>query len=244
MKYHTQYIKLFYRWASDMALPLFLKFNISANQISFSRIFLVIFGSFFILYDDLIYKFLTFFFIFLFSFADALDGTVAAVKKKTFLGLWLDPLFDRLGILIIFLCISIKFSANSVYVIIIFLTLFFYIIRSLIGTDIRNKNKFSKFKEYQQKEIEKKLSNNEAVEEEIITLKNFKKKNFNMKNIFKFLFHQFAPHTHNIFLYIIFFNLFSLLQEGIILLFFMNLFYYFYEVYKITNIAITLDREI
>ena len=55
MKYHTQYIKLFYRWLSDKLLPFFLKFDISANQISFSRIFLVIFGSFFILYDDLMY---------------------------------------------------------------------------------------------------------------------------------------------------------------------------------------------
>ena len=242
MKYHTQYIKLFYRWLSDKLLPFFLKFDISANQISFSRIFLVIFGSFFILYDDLIYKLLTFFFIFLFSLTDALDGAVASVKKKTYLGLWLDPLFDRLGILIVFLCISIKLYANSFYVILIFLTLFFYIIRSLIGTDIRNKNKFLKFKEYQQKENQKKFINNKA-QEEVITLKSLKKKNLSIKNVFRFFFHKFAPHTHNIFLYIMFFNLFDFLAEGIILLFFMNLFYYFYEVYKVTNIAIALDRE-
>ena len=154
----------------------------------------------------------------------------------------MDPLFDRLGILIVFLCISIKLYANSFYVILIFLTLFFYIIRSLIGTDIRNKNKFLKFKEYQQKENQKKLINNKA-QEEVITLKSLKKKNLSIKNVFRFFFHQFAPHTHNIFLYIIFFNLFDFLVEGIILLFFMNLFYYFYEVYKVTNIAIALDRE-
>ena len=44
MKYHTQYIKLFYRYLSEKISPLIIKANISANTLSISRIFIIILG--------------------------------------------------------------------------------------------------------------------------------------------------------------------------------------------------------
>lgn len=236
MKYHTQYIKLFYRYLSELLLPVFIKLKISANSISISRIFLAIFGGLLLISNNFVLNLLSCVCIFLFSFFDALDGSVASKTQKSYLGLWVDPLFDRLGLLIIFSCISVKFFLQNEHLIIFFpfLNLFFYFQRSLIGSDIRTKEKFIKFKEF--------YSIREKDNKSTHTINNLKKSP-SLKNILSLIFHQFSPHTHNQFLYLIFFILFQKLVIGLTFLMLFNFIWYLYESYKVTKISIDLDKE-
>ena len=132
MKYHTQYIKLFYRYLSEKISPLIINSNISANTLSVSRIFIVIFAGIFILIDNYFFHILSCFLLFLFSFFDALDGSIASKTKKSNFGLWIDPLFDRLGLLIIFTSCAIYFYNNQNYYLIFFSIFMFIFLYSKI----------------------------------------------------------------------------------------------------------------
>ncbi|MDC0563154.1 CDP-alcohol phosphatidyltransferase family protein [Candidatus Pelagibacter ubique] len=238
MKYHTQYIKLFYRYLSEKISPLIIETNISANAISISRIFIAIFAGVLLLIENYFFHLFSCFFLFLFSFFDALDGSIAAKTKKSNLGLWVDPLFDRLGLLIVFFCFSMYFFNQRSYILMIFpfLNLFFYMQRSLIGSDIRTKDKFIQFRRL--------YSPEKSNEEKTYTLKNIQDNEFNLKNIKSLLIHQFAPHTHNQIIYLIIFIMFQQISLGMILLFLINFAWYIYESYKVTKISIKLDKKI
>ena len=236
MKYHSQYIKLFYRYLSEKITPILIKFGISANFISFIRIFVISIASYLIIADSYLYWLISCFLIFLFSFFDALDGSIASKTKKSSLGLWLDPLFDRLGLLILISAISFYFYINDEIILIFvpYLTLFFYYQRSLIGSDIRTKTKFEKFKEiYTQKDNEKKAN----------TIEIIRSTKIKFKNLLTFLFHQFAPHTHNQFLYIIIFLILKMIKIGMVFLLIINFLWYLYEVIKVTKISISIDQN-
>ena len=151
-KIHTQYIKILYRYIGDKISPKIKTFNISANQITLSRIFFVILGSLLILSDLLVSKIFTLAFFFIFSLFDALDGSLARITKKSFLGMWLDPVIDRLGLTVIFSFFGIKIYIDtniSDYLIIInFLILVLYFIKYGLLSDISLKNKYLSFRNY------------------------------------------------------------------------------------------------
>ena len=236
MKYHSQYIKLFYRFLSEKVSPIMVKYNISANAISISRIIFAILAGVLYLSEYYIFHILSAIFLFIFSFFDALDGSIAQKTKKSYFGLWIDPLFDRLGLLIIFSCISLKLYnlGENLMVLIPLLNFFFYIQRSLIGSDIRTKEKFIKFREFYS------LPKNENTTE---TVNDLTKKSLSIKRLLKFVFHQFSPHTHNQIIYLMIFIIVNQMKMGITVLFTINLFWYLYEVYKVTKISIKLDNK-
>jgi phosphatidylglycerophosphate synthase len=238
MKYHTQYIKLFYRYLSEKISPLIIKANISANTLSISRIFIIILAGITLLTENYFFHLFSCLFLFLFSFFDALDGSIAAKTKKSYLGLWVDPLFDRLGLLIIFVCFAIYFFNQQSYILMTFpfLNLFFYMQRSLIGSDIRTKDKFIEFR--------KLYSPDKSNDEKTYTFKKIQDNELNFKNIKTFVIHQFAPHTHNQIIYLIIFILIQQIKLGMTFLLLINFAWYIYESYKVTRISIELDKEI
>ena len=238
MKYHTQYIKLFYRYLSEKIAPLIIKAKISANALSISRIFLSIISGILLLFENYFFQIFACFFLFLFSFFDALDGSIAAKTKKSNLGLWVDPLFDRLGLLIIFTSISFLFFNNENYIFMIFpfLILFFYTQRSLIGSDIRTKEKFTQFRELYS------LSKNKI--ENTLTIKDIREEKITLKKLKSILVHQLAPHTHNQILYLIIFIIIQKITLGIIFLLLVNFIWYIYESYKVTKISLKLDKKV
>lgn len=246
-KIHTQYIKILYRYIGDKISPKIKTFNISANQITLSRIFFVILGSLLILSDLLVSKIFTLAFFFIFSLFDALDGSLARITKKSFLGMWLDPVIDRLGLTVIFSFFGIKIYIDtniSDYLIIInFLILVLYFIKYGLLSDISLKNKYLSFRNYD-KNFQS--MNNEVTDESnfinIFSL-SYLIKNFNIKNFFGFIKHQFSPHTFNLIIYLSIINLFKFYFIGLILLFFLYLMWLIRDILKITKIAIYLDRS-
>ena len=86
-KKHTQYIKKLYRIVGNLLAPHIKIYGISANQITISRIFFVLTGSIFILYDNIIFKIITLICFIIFSLFDAIDGSLARITKKSLLGM-------------------------------------------------------------------------------------------------------------------------------------------------------------
>lgn len=245
-KINTQYSKIFYRYIADKISPKLKRFNISANQITISRIFFVTFGSFLILSDALVSKILTLAFFFIFSLFDALDGSLARITKKSSLGMWLDPVVDRLGLTIIFLFLGIKIYIDAnIYnylIIINFLILILYFIKYGLLSDISSKNKYLNFRDHDKKF---KYTNNE-VPKEFNFINTFSVshliENFNVKNLIVFIKHQFSPHTFNLIIYLSTINLFELYFVGLISLLCLYLTWLIKDILKITKIAINLDK--
>ena len=139
IKKHDQIIKQVYRiWAHYLGQKL-INTTVSANQITISRIFLVILISACILNESYPLKLVGAILLIVFSFFDALDGSVAIMKnQRSVLGTWLDPMIDRIGFLMIFIVMAYYLSFISVnYIYLTFYTLIMFYFRGLIGADIR-----------------------------------------------------------------------------------------------------------
>lgn len=243
-KTHTQYIKKIYRIIGEKLAPYFRKIGISANQITLSRIFFVSIGSILILNDDFFSKFFTLIFLLIFSLFDAADGSLARITKKSLLGMWLDTVIDRLGLLIIFTFFAIKLSflydEMTLIIIINYLILILYFIKSSLLSDISVKEKYSQFRE---RDSSLGILDNTKIEDqpEKYTF-DFLKENLNFKNTLEFLHHQFSPHTANLILYMGLINLFNLFYIGLLLLFVFYVMWTIRDIYKITIIAMNLDK--
>jgi phosphatidylglycerophosphate synthase len=245
-KKHTQYIKKLYRIIGDLLAPYIKTCGISANQITISRILFVFMGSIFILFDNIIYKLITLFCFIIFSLFDATDGSLARITKKSLLGMWLDTLIDRIGLLLIFLFLGIKlieiFENNIFYFITNFLILIFYFIKYSILTDISVKEKYLAFRQF---------DNTFSANDNSILTKEFVEKyslkyllsNLTLKNFFKFFHHQFSPHTANLIFYVSIINLFSIYKIGLVILFFYFIIWLTIDVYKVTKTAINIDNN-
>ena len=234
-KTHTQYIKKIYRVIGDKLAPHFRKIGISANQITLARIFFVLIGSILILNNDFFSKFLTFLFLLIFSLFDAADGSLARITKKSLLGMWLDTVIDRLGLLIIFTFFAIKLSflydEMTLIIIINYLILILYYIKFSFLSDISVKEKYSRFRKR-----DSSLGVLDNTKKEDQTEKytfDFLKENLNIKNILKFLNHQFSPHTANLILYMGLINLFNLYYIGLLSLFVFYVIWTTRDIYKI-----------
>lgn len=85
--------------------PFVSKCNISANSVTMSRLFFIIFYAFATVSYSSSIAIVAFslFSLWLFSFLDALDGEVAKISRTSMLGRWLDPQIDRIGTALIFL---------------------------------------------------------------------------------------------------------------------------------------------
>ena len=82
---------------------------ITPNQITLSRILLIVTASWIIIYENQFMQIVAAILIILFSMFDALDGSLAVEKnQRTVLGAWLDPQVDRLGFLILFLPVAYR----------------------------------------------------------------------------------------------------------------------------------------
>ena len=106
-KKHSQLVKDIYRSYAYFLAPFVSKSGINANFITFIRLPFIVAACILISLDylSLSNKIIASFFIFFFSFFDALDGEVAQLTKKTFIGKWMDPQIDRLGLTSIFLAL-------------------------------------------------------------------------------------------------------------------------------------------
>ena len=221
-------------------------YGISANQITISRIFFVLTGSIFILYDNIIFKIITLICFIIFSLFDAIDGSLARITKKSLLGMWFDTLIDRIGLLFIFLFFAIKsmviFENGIFYFVATFLILIIYFIKYSFLTDISNKEKYLDFRQYDKtfSIIDNSKLTREFVEQ--YSLK-YLLSNLSLSNFFKFFHHQFSPHTVNLILYLGIINLFSIYKIGLILLLFYFIIWLVKDIYKITTIAIKIDKS-
>lgn len=228
-KTHGQYIKQIYRVISYYLSEKLKNTPITPNQITLSRILLVILASLFILSDFYYLKFFAAILLLMFSMFDALDGSLALTKNKfSILGTWLDPQIDRLGLLIIFLSIAFDLSKESelyVYLTMYVLVIFFF--RGLITSDIRLKDKFKSLREDQN---EKKILESNPKE---------KKK----EGIFYQIKLQTSPHSHNLVLYISVGLIFNVLNFIIIFLSLYLTTWYIWSNYKIILKAISLDTR-
>jgi phosphatidylglycerophosphate synthase len=245
-KKHSQYIKNFYRIIGDCLAPYLKDLNISANQITISRIFFIFAGSILILNDDLAYKLITLIFIIIFSLFDAADGSLARITKKSFLGMWLDTVIDKIGLVLVFLFFGIKlrqaYYQDNLYIIVNFLILILYFIKYSILNDISNKEKYYEFRK---NDINLSSTSNVKISNKKLEKYYLKYllKNFNFKNLLKFLHHQFSPHTANLLLYIGLINLFGMYKIGLYFLLIYYVVWIFRDIYKITKISIRLDHS-
>ena len=202
--------------------------SITPNQITLSRIILIILSSSFILNDNYFLHLIAAILIIFFSFLDALDGSLANLKNKfSLLGTWLDPQIDRLGFLILFIAIAYNLSKeNEFYIYLTMYVLVIFYFRGLISTDLRIKDKFEKLREGQE--------NNEV---------NHLKRNIKKNNLLSVIKLQTSPHTHNVSLYISIGLIFKILNFIIIFLGFYLTIWYLWQNYKVIKKALKLDSQ-
>jgi len=228
-KKHSQYIKQIYRVISYYFSEKLKDTSITPNQITISRILLIILISTFILKDIYIFNLGAAFFLILFSMFDALDGSLASTKNQfSVLGTWLDPQIDRLGLLLIFLTIAIdlsKFSQFYVYLTMYVLIIFFF--RGLIPSDIRLKDKFKSLRD-------------DPEDKKISGLRFETKKE---KGIFYQIKLQTSPHSHNLVLYIAIGLIFNITNLMIIFLSLYLTIWYIWLNYKVISKAIKIDKR-
>ena len=234
IKKHDQAIKQIYRiWAHYLGKIINVT-PITANQITISRLFLVLVISFCILDGSYFLKITAAILIIIFSLFDALDGSVAIMKdQRSVLGAWLDPQIDRIGFLIIFIVMAYYLSFIDVRLVYLtFYTLIMFYYRGLIGADVRLKEKFKK--------LRIPLSNVSMTEEnnEKEGLENIKQ-----KNIIQRIHLQASPHTHNVALYLSIGLVFEI--EYLIMIFlalYISL-WYLWENYKVISKALIIDSK-
>ncbi len=227
-KKHKQIIKQLYRQTSYYFAEKLRYSSISPNHITLSRIIFIFLTSLFILSESYFLHLTAAIFIILFSFLDALDGSLATLKNQfSLLGTWLDPQIDRLGFLILFITIAYNLSKQSEFY--IYLTMYVLVIfyfRGLTSSDIRTKDKFTKLREGQKDEISDSFKNN-------------KQKN-NLLSLIKL---QTVPHTHNVALYISIGLIFKITNLIMIFLGFYLTIWYLWQNYKVITKAINLDNQ-
>ncbi|MBD1154570.1 CDP-alcohol phosphatidyltransferase family protein [Pelagibacterales bacterium SAG-MED21] len=246
-KIHTQYIKKFYREIGDFLAPHFTKYGISANQITLSRIFFVLFGSILILNNSFIAKIFTLLFFLIFSLFDAADGSLARITKKSQFGMWFDTVIDRIGLLIIFIFFGIKISlvieSTYLYIFINFLILNLYLIKFSILSDISVKDKYASFRDYNKElGIINDPSKDTYDKLEIYSF-NYLKVNLTLNNFLRFMHHQFSPHTANLIMYMGLINLLNLYKIGLSILALFFIIWIIADIYKITLISLKLDEN-
>lgn len=231
MKTHDQIIKQIYRiWANYLARKL-LNTPITPNQITVSRLFLIVFASTCILNENYLYNFIAAFLIILFSMFDALDGSLAVQKnQRSIYGTWLDPQVDRIGFLILFVVIAYDLSfIHKSYGFLTFYTLVMFYFRGLLFADIRLKEKF-KLLRYSNNDIG---SSNSRIKE--IQVKRFK--------LLRWLHLQICPHTHNVALYIAIGCIFDINHLVIVYLSLYISIWYIWDNYKILMHARKIDQK-
>lgn len=228
-KTHGQYIKQIYRVMGYYLSEKLKNTSVTPNQITLSRILLVVLASLFILSDFYYLKFIAAALLLMFSMFDALDGSLALIKNQfSILGTWLDPQIDRLGLLLTFLSIAFDLSRESelyIYLTMYVLVIFFF--RGLIPSDIRLKDKFKSLRDDQE-------------EKKIFESKPKEKKN---EGIFYQIKLQTSPHSHNVFLYISIGLIFNILNLIIIFLSLYLTTWYIWSNYKIILKAISFDKR-
>jgi hypothetical protein len=233
IKKHDQIIKQVYRiWAHYLGQKL-INTTVSANQITISRIFLVILISACILNESYPLKLVGAILLIVFSFFDALDGSVAIMKnQRSVLGTWLDPMIDRIGFLMIFIVMAYYLSFISVnYIYLTFYTLIMFYFRGLIGADIRLKDKFLKLREPLPSPII--TENNNGKEDQ---------KSLVQKSILRRIHLQISPHTHNVALYL---SIGLVLRIENLIMIYLALYislWYLWENYKVISRALLIDN--
>ena len=237
-KYHAQWIKSVYRNLSYFVAPLFVKLGIKANHITISRLFFVGLACFCIHIDGFLFQLIAFISVIIFSFFDALDGTVASLTKKSFLGGWLDPLIDRVGILALFSSISAKIildgTVSPLWAIVVMSTLPLFIFQGLTKSDLRLKPKFKALCDAQKADPEstKQVGPN--------TVRSIE---FSMEKIRKQITLQIYPHTHNLNLYLGICILSGWLVSGTALICALVLLVFLLENMRVINLALSMDRR-
>ena len=150
IKYHTQWIKYLYRWISYYIGIIIVKTPISPNFITITRIPIVCYAGFLITEDSFHSDVISSVLLFMFSFFDALDGTLAKMKNKhSMMGRWLDPQTDRFGMLFLISSIAYRVFQDSNTFIPIWLsmtTMIMYYHRGMLTSDISYKPKFAELK--------------------------------------------------------------------------------------------------
>ncbi len=228
-KTHRQYVKQIYRMISYYLSERLKNTPITPNQITLSRILLVILASIFILSNFYFLKLISAILLITFSMFDALDGSLASSKNEfSVLGTWLDPQIDRLGLLLIFLSIAFNLSRESefyVYLTMYVLVIFFF--RGLIPSDIRLKDKFKSLRDDKN---EKKILGS-----------NFEEKK--KEGIFYQIKLQTSPHSHNLVLYIVIGLILNILNVIIIFLSLYLTIWFIWSNYKVILKAIKIDKR-
>ena len=228
-KKHAQIIKQVYRSISYYIAEKLQNTFITPNIITISRVVLIVLSSILILSENYLNQIFAAFFLILFSIFDALDGSLASQKNKfSVLGTWLDPQIDRLGFLLLFTIIAYDLSELSkVYIYLSMYLLIMYILRNLIATDIRLKEKFLPLREN--------ISiNSDQTQTNLVEKKN---------KLFYQIKLQTSPHTHNIVLYIALGLVFQILNFIIIFLSLYLSLWYIWENFKVIKKAIKIDQK-
>ena len=248
-KVHTQYIKAFYRYLGDSFAPIFKKFNIKANHLTASRAIFILLAVILILFDSTVCKVFVFINLFFFSVLDMADGSLARITKTSSFGMWLDTVIDRFGLILLFFAMGHKIyiseNLDNYLIIVNFLVLIIFFNNYTTLSDIRYKPKYQKFRDTDKKLNHKSnfnLFHNDSKEINIYTL-HFLFKNFSLKNLIKFLFHQFSPHTSNLILYMSIINLFSVYQFGLMTLLIFLILMYFYNIYRLSLTSLKIDNK-
>ena len=226
-KKHDQIIKDIYRYLAHIIAPFISKTFLSANFITILRLPFLILGCYQIIF--LTYSKLNLFFIiigfFIFSFFDALDGEVANLKTKSFLGRWLDPQIDRIGLSLIISSITIYYlnqDNSNLQIIIILIGWSLWWIKITSVADLAYKPKFSDLKETRIKGYSEISRNKEYKSKKNIFLKKSVKL-LSLLNLNTYM------HMHNIILLLIF----SILLKNIdlfVFLFFLRVFVSYLQV--------------
>lgn len=224
--------------------PFISRTGLNANFITFIRLPFIVIASALISVDYLTLsnKFIASFFIFLFSFLDALDGEVALLTKKTFLGKWMDPQIDRLGLtaILISLFFAIKSNEESsfqMFLLLLGCCLWWITINNI--SDFQYKPKYiNSFKNLENKK--EKISINTLDEEK--KLKSFLSKLIsNIVKIMKWANLNTFLHLHNICLLLIFSLLIGRLEIFVYSFFFRSLVSYLQIIYLHFKKVKTID---
>ena len=240
-KIHEQFIKDIYRYFAFKLAPILVQIGITANQITILRIPLIILGCLSIIFIDQINNlslFLASLSFFLFSFFDALDGEVANLKLKTFIGRWLDPQIDRIGLSLIMISIITYYllRSNSSFQIILFTTSCnIWWMNSTAIADINYKPKFIEIRKFNNQNI-----NKTHREEELKDKNNLK---INIFYLIKFLSLNTFMHMHNIILLLIISLIFNKLDIFVYLFFGRVLFSYLRTIFNQSNKIKLFDKN-
>lgn len=242
-KTHEQLIKDLYRYLAFKTAPNVVRIGISANQITILRIPFIILGSLSIVFLDQINNFalvIASLSLLFFSFFDALDGEVATLKLKTFIGRWLDPQIDRFGLSLIFISTIIYYlnKGDSSFQIILFTsscTLWWMTSTAL--ADIAYKPKFLEIRNIKNENLTK-TKKKEAFKDKKNKLKT------KIISLLKFLSLNTYMHSHNIILLLITSIIFKELSIFVYLFFLRVLFSYLRTILKQSNKIISFDKKI